>query len=961
MDAQQGFMEVSLGPSVTIRAQARAVGDVIFLPSDARGTPGELNGAILSQLNLPLELPGQKELSTGYCFRRYGQVQLCYVVTVGLLPTDIALSTFLAQALRAPELDKATDIWLPLMGTGAGQLPLEESFEITLAALRESGWLDRPGRQAVISTPGDLSARDAEALNSTIDQAQNALAGKPSERAAPERDAYKLAMTPAVQGALELAAALSRFPRASRRISSTLIFFSLCESQGNAAPAPLAADAAADLFASAVRELTGERYDEAWRTYFETSKRPSGEVTYVLPRPTNNVAAILRAAADIGKSKGAASIAVDHLIEALLTRKEMRLFRVLEQLGVDPALLLREYGDARLGQITMKFRNDVASDVDRLGYEGYATAIVDFLTHSETPPPLSISIQAPWGGGKSSLMNLVREQLDPKEIREKHKPKIESSFSGKRLRLGEVLRILDRIDGFSIDPDKEPSRLWTVWFNAWKYETSEQIWAGLVDAIVSQVAERLPLIEREKFFLKLQLARIDDGIIRRRIYDRIANIWWSKVRAWVLTGAGVLASLIGLQIAAPAVPLTIMQAVGWWAGYGALAVPIIMSIYLIGTYFSNRTAVQREPASFSLSDFIRVPDYDKSMGEIHQIHADLRRVLGVVPRDPAANEHAPIVIFIDDLDRCSPSKVAGVVEGVSMLLASDTYRCMFVIGMDPQMVAAALEKAHEDVRKHLPRYERTVPLGWRFMDKFVQLPFTIPPAPAAQFDAYLDWLSDTRTLATQESAPIALASASVKEEPRRAFAERSEAAAERVANFDATDSASSAPKDSGQVFVESRDVGAIIRAATRDAVANPREMKRMINLARFYLALRAARRRRDGAWRAPSPEQYARWIAVTLRWPDMMRWLQWGSDEANWKASSTADSLIVRRLRRLEEIAADAGNIEGWKFRLQADLMVPVEAESDWGCDPKLFEFFQGEGGLELQQRLSAAAQRGFW
>lgn len=69
------------------------------------------------------------------------------------------------------------------------------------------------------------------------------------------------------------------------------------------------------------------------------------------------------------------------------------------------------------------------------------------------------------------------------------------------------------------------------------------------------------------------------------------------------------------------------------------------------------------------------------------------------------------MIFSDDLDRCSPGKVSSVVEGVSMLLATDEYSCMFVIGMDPQMVAAALEKAHEDVREKLPSYERAVPLG----------------------------------------------------------------------------------------------------------------------------------------------------------------------------------------------------------------------------------------------------------
>jgi hypothetical protein len=245
------------------------------------------------------------------------------------------------------------------------------------------------------------------------------------------------------------------------------------------------------------------------------------------------------------------------------------------------------------------------------------------------------------------------------------------------------------------------------------------------------------------------------------------------------------------------------------------------------------------------------------------------------------------------------------------------------------------------------------------MDKFVQLPFTIPPAPAAQFDVYLDWLSDRVKPEVPSDVPIVPIPLVDEGTPDRT--ERVKSDVDSSAKPVATDDIPSAQPDSGTSFAESRDVGAIVRAITRDAVANPREMKRMINLARFYLALRGERRRREAAWRAPSPAQYARWIAITLHWPDMMRWLQWGADEASWKTTGVIDNLVVRRLKKLERIAPEAADLEAWKSGLKAELMVPVEAESDWGCDPKLFEFFQEEGALAPSQRLSAAAQHGFW
>jgi hypothetical protein len=162
-------------------------------------------------------------------------------------------------------------------------------------------------------------------------------------------------------------------------------------------------------------------------------------------------------------------------------------------------------------------------------------------------------------------------------------------------------------------------------------------------------------------------------------------------------------------------------------------------------------------------------------------------------------------------------------------------------------------------------------------------------------------------------------------------------------------------------FVESRDVGTIIRKISAYSVGNPREMKRMVNLARFYLTLRSERRRRDNNWRSPDLDQYARWIAVTLRWPDMLRWLQWGADEAHWPPEQQGSDLVVRRLLALENHASRSGVPGEWKDALKADLNVPVDSDSDWACDPKLFEFFKTESALPEGKRLSDATANTFW
>jgi hypothetical protein len=290
---------------------------------------------------------------------------------------------------------------------------------------------------------------------------------------------------------------------------------------------------------------------------------------------------------------------------------------------------------------------------------------------------------------------------------------------------------------------------------------------------------------------------------------------------------------------------------------------------------------------------------------------------------------------------------------------------MFVIGMDPQMIAAALEKAHEDVRKQLPRYERTVPLGWRFMDKFIQLPFTIPPSSSERLEAYVNWLGGALPTAhTVETSKFSSAvektanTTSAVETPNNMSGapQRTENIAQRKEN--AKTALDLLPVNA---FVESRDVGQITRKIAKYTAGNPREVKRMVNLARLYLSLRNARRRREENWRSPDLDQYARWIAVTLRWPDMMRWLQWGADEASWPIDARAGELVVRRLHILETEAAGALSAKDWREQLSIRLHVPCESETDWACDPKLFDFFKEEGQRDAYRRLSAAAEQTFW
>ena len=177
--------------------------------------------------------------------------------------------------------------------------------------------------------------------------------------------------------------------------------------------------------------------------------------------------------------------------------------------------------------------SDKLSDEDRLGYKNLARAIADLIKNPETSVPLAIAIRGPWGSGKSSLMKMVQKILDPgyteTESSESTTGSLQSFSSflealwGRPVWLGILSRFVKKVwYKLTLRPQKlvdtqepnEPDRF-TVWFNVWKYQTSEQVWAGLAHCIITQTTRRKNALERAKFWLKLHAKRVDANRLER--------------------------------------------------------------------------------------------------------------------------------------------------------------------------------------------------------------------------------------------------------------------------------------------------------------------------------------------------------------------------------------------------------------------------------------------------------------
>lgn len=597
----------------------------------------------------------------------------------------------------------------------------------------------------------------------------------------------------------------------------------------------------------------------------------------------------------------------------------------------------------------MPITRDYWTADDTLGYSPYADAIAAFVRHRGTRPPLTIGVTAPWGAGKTSLMRMVQERLDPRADRERWTPaQLRLTAEARKLLRARTDRLTNSellhrtaeppIEADARDLDVEPPQTadsWrpTVWFNPWMYQNGEQIWAGLAYEIITQVTGRLTTADRERFWLALNLRRIDRQVLRRRIYRQLVDrflpwLLWLAL-AVVLATAGlflavVLPTIAGyLRIGAAG----LMSLAGVTFSIGALVATLkFLGAKAAGSFGPLlrvpdpvKTAVDQSGTELkgAYTDLFPDPAYDRRLGFLHLVQTDMRRVLDLI-----ATQERPLVVFVDDLDRCSPGAVVQVIEAINLFLAGEFPNCVFVVAMEPAVVAAHVESVYKDLAKH-PEVSRSTAegatLGWRFLEKIVQLPLNLPPPdPARQTRGYLDSLLERPTSAvttpadpappsattTTAPAPAATSDPAVTRTaaatpapvtapatPDRAALVRTLEAAIRRRNPTTGSLAEVAlqaqrevlpgspetvlPETSEaanrvlvELYSDSEARTAILAGVPGLASDNPREIKRFVNLFRFYSFI-AQQHRLQGLSPAGGAE-IAKLCVLAIRWPNLL-------------------------------------------------------------------------------------------
>ena len=309
-----------------------------------------------------------------------------------------------------------------------------------------------------------------------------------------------------------------------------------------------------------------------------------------------------------------------------------------------------------------------AGDPDPLGFGTIAGTIALFLRHEKTEPPLTVAITGEWGSGKSSLMNLLRANLigtgwRPVWFNAWHHQKEEHLLAS----------LLDIIRRGAVPHWWQPSGLWVrsklVFIRLWRRRTLVLPLAvlfapgSLTYALNPGIAEHQTIKDFNQLLSNLKPA-IEHSLPQT-----------TEFFAELLEDIELLAAVVEI------LPGILAVSFLWWLARNRLTSgafsPARLLAAIAGRAKSNALGAQLQFR--------------------HRFAEEFRDMALALSRPRPLS--SPLVVFIDDLDRCRPQNVLDVLEAVNFLVTSGI--CFVVVGMDRDRVEACIGLGFKDVAKEL--------------------------------------------------------------------------------------------------------------------------------------------------------------------------------------------------------------------------------------------------------------------
>jgi len=312
-------------------------------------------------------------------------------------------------------------------------------------------------------------------------------------------------------------------------------------------------------------------------------------------------------------------------------------------------------------------------------------ALLSILQTANLDMPLAIGIYGAWGSGKTSLMRMLVNKLEQDSV--------------------------------------------YIWFNAWEYaQQREALWRAFLLQFVTQfqkddVLARLVAgrkhaseptsaqIDQEQAALRENLDRMIVSLYRTHTFHDTEGykVNWQSA-AWL--GARSIVRML-----APVV--------------GEEGLKAIQKQFAEGKDVENMLQLFEKKQS---------EDYRQHMTSLEQFRMALHALIQQYINETGRR----LFVFVDDLDRCLPEDALSVLESIKVFFeppSGDALNCVFILGMDRAIIEQGIRLRYESAG---PPAAPAVAINARqYLDKIIQLPFTIPPLNTSQMTQFIKrWAQD---------------------------------------------------------------------------------------------------------------------------------------------------------------------------------------------------------------------------
>ena len=289
-----------------------------------------------------------------------------------------------------------------------------------------------------------------------------------------------------------------------------------------------------------------------------------------------------------------------------------------------------------------------------------------------------LHIHGPWGSGKSSLLNFIKAELQPRAKSPNIKPENRN------------------VDEASLD--------WVVVdFNAWQRQHVEPPWWSLIDTVYTQALKQLENVYGEygrawKLRIRERWWRLTTGRRDLLVALLISSIILLGILYWQRRAQGNLDFLQSV--------LTLLGvAAGIWSTLLLVSRSLISGTSQSAQAFMQRAGDPMERVSRHFADLIQWIDN-------------------------------PVAIFVDDLDRCQSKYVVTLLEGIQTLFNNP--RAVYIIAADRRWLHVSFEESYGPFIGAVKEPGRR--LGSLFLEKAFEASVSIPRMSPERRRLYWDHL-----------------------------------------------------------------------------------------------------------------------------------------------------------------------------------------------------------------------------